>query len=452
MVAGPRTPGDTSSLATLGSCSAVGRGARRSAWTRFVTGRSLPSAGAAGDPARTHPGRLRRRLRGLDRAGAPARRRPAWLPEPIAGARAVVLLVLDGLGWDALGAHADRMPNLAAMAGGPVTTVVPSTTAAALTSITTGLAPSVHGVIGFRIAIDGDVLNVLGSQMARSKRPPDPSTCSATTRSSAGRRWWRAVRRTATGLHRGAPARRALRRLPRRVDARRAPARPRPRRRAVRVRLLPGRRRGRPRLRPPRRLLRGGAGRGRPARRRGARRAARRRRRSSSPPTTGRCTSVPTAGARSAASASSSRTARATGASATSTRRAAGQPSWPTPRPMRRARRLGVLPRRAARRRLARSRSAPVTRRRVGDVVLAAHEAVAFVDPALPREAHLVSAHGSLTRAEMLVPLVGRARGASRDDGRSGNVVESHACDFSTRPSTGLWKTRPGGRQQVVRK
>ena len=39
------------------------------------------------------------------------------------GARAVVLLVLDGLGWDALTAHADRMPTLTAMAGGPVTTV-----------------------------------------------------------------------------------------------------------------------------------------------------------------------------------------------------------------------------------------------------------------------------------------------------------------------------------------
>ena len=48
----------------------------------------------------------------------------------------------------------------------------------------------------------------------------------------------------------------------------------------------------------------------------------------------------------------------------------------------------------------------PATRRRVGDVVLAAREPVAFVDPGLPREAHLVSAHGSVTAAEMLVPLL----------------------------------------------
>jgi hypothetical protein len=51
------------------------------------------------------------------------------------------------------------------------------------------------------------------------------------------------------------------------------------------------------------------------------------------------------------------------------------------------------------------------TRRRVGDVVLAAREPVAFVDPTLPREAHLVSAHGSTTAAEMLVPLLA-GRGA----------------------------------------
>ena len=98
--------------------------------------------------------------------------RPAWMPDPVAGARAVVLLVLDGLGWDAL--HPAVTPRLCAMAGGPVTTVAPSTTAAALTSITTGLAPSVHGVIGFRIALDGDVCNVLSSHFAHRKRPPDP--------------------------------------------------------------------------------------------------------------------------------------------------------------------------------------------------------------------------------------------------------------------------------------
>jgi hypothetical protein len=99
---------------------------------------------------------------------------PSWMPSAVHDARMVVLLVLDGLGWESLRAHAARMPNLAGMAGGPLTTVVPSTTAAALTSITTGLPPSVHGVVGFRVAYEGDVLNVLTYQLAHSKRAPDP--------------------------------------------------------------------------------------------------------------------------------------------------------------------------------------------------------------------------------------------------------------------------------------
>ena len=40
-------------------------------------------------------------------------------------------------------------------------TVAPSTTSAALTSITTGLPPGEHGVVGYRVAVDNDVMNVL---------------------------------------------------------------------------------------------------------------------------------------------------------------------------------------------------------------------------------------------------------------------------------------------------
>ncbi len=103
-------------------------------------------------------------------------RRPApWLPSVVAGARATVLLVLDGLGWDALIRHPERMPELGRLEGGPITTVVPSTTPAALTSITTGLAPSRHGITGFRIRIDNAVLNAIRWQLADGKRPPEPS-------------------------------------------------------------------------------------------------------------------------------------------------------------------------------------------------------------------------------------------------------------------------------------
>ena len=85
----------------------------------------------------------------LERAAGP---RP-WLPEPLEGARQAVLLVLDGLGWEQLDERRRLAPTLSAMAGGPITTVVPSTTATALTSLTTGVAPAVHGVVGYRMKV-----------------------------------------------------------------------------------------------------------------------------------------------------------------------------------------------------------------------------------------------------------------------------------------------------------
>jgi hypothetical protein len=84
-----------------------------------------------------------------------------WMPAPVRDARQVVILVLDGLGWEQFVEHRDRMPNLAAFAGGPITTVAPSTTATALTSITTGLTPGEHGLIGYRLDVGGEILNVL---------------------------------------------------------------------------------------------------------------------------------------------------------------------------------------------------------------------------------------------------------------------------------------------------
>ena len=102
--------------------------------------------------------------------------RPAeWMPEPVAGARTTVLLVLDGLGWFAFERFPECLPELRAFAGGPVTTVVPSTTPAALTSITTGLPPSRHAVTGFRFRHDRGVLNAIRWQLADGTRAPDPA-------------------------------------------------------------------------------------------------------------------------------------------------------------------------------------------------------------------------------------------------------------------------------------
>lgn len=86
---------------------------------------------------------------------------PPWLPAGAWEADQVVLLVLDGLGWDQLEERRHLAPALSAMAGGPITSVSPSTTATALTSIATGLTPGEHGVVGYRVAVDGEVLNIL---------------------------------------------------------------------------------------------------------------------------------------------------------------------------------------------------------------------------------------------------------------------------------------------------
>jgi predicted AlkP superfamily pyrophosphatase or phosphodiesterase len=98
----------------------------------------------------------------------------AWIPETARSADAVVLLVLDGLGWSALQDHAPLMPRLAGMDGDAITTVAPSTTATALTSIATGLAPAQHGIVGYRMLVGDEVLNVL--RWSASNRGPRAGT------------------------------------------------------------------------------------------------------------------------------------------------------------------------------------------------------------------------------------------------------------------------------------
>ncbi len=95
------------------------------------------------------------------------------MPAVVADASAVVLLLLDGLGWQAVEAHRSLLPAIGSLEGGPITTVAPSTTASALTSVTTGLAPSQHGLVGFRMRVDDGVLNVLSWQSS-ARRNPDP--------------------------------------------------------------------------------------------------------------------------------------------------------------------------------------------------------------------------------------------------------------------------------------
>lgn len=102
--------------------------------------------------------------------------RPDWLPAEAWQADQVVLLALDGLGWDQLEVRRQLAPTLTAFSGGPIHTVAPSTTATALSSLALGSPPGEHGVVGYRINVQGDVLNVLRWQTsagdARNAIPP----------------------------------------------------------------------------------------------------------------------------------------------------------------------------------------------------------------------------------------------------------------------------------------
>jgi predicted AlkP superfamily pyrophosphatase or phosphodiesterase len=89
------------------------------------------------------------------------RAQPEWLPESLAGRRQLVLLVLDGLGAEQLAERRSLAPTLAGSTMATLTSVAPSTTAAALTSLATGLPPAAHGILGYRVAAGGGVLNVL---------------------------------------------------------------------------------------------------------------------------------------------------------------------------------------------------------------------------------------------------------------------------------------------------
>ena len=91
--------------------------------------------------------------------------RPHWIPGPARDAERVVLLVLDGLGWQQMQERLALVPHLASLEGGPITSVAPTTTACALTSLVVGAPPAVHGIVGYRLVVAGptgpEVMNVL---------------------------------------------------------------------------------------------------------------------------------------------------------------------------------------------------------------------------------------------------------------------------------------------------
>jgi Type I phosphodiesterase / nucleotide pyrophosphatase len=96
---------------------------------------------------------------------APALARPlADDLDPTRGARAegpIVFLLVDGLGWNAFqraleanerapGSSTSWAPSAWGEYARPITSVFPSTTTAALTTLSTGCAPATHGIVGHR--------------------------------------------------------------------------------------------------------------------------------------------------------------------------------------------------------------------------------------------------------------------------------------------------------------
>jgi Type I phosphodiesterase / nucleotide pyrophosphatase len=80
-------------------------------------------------------------------------------------AQSYVVFLVDGLGYELLRDHPDEAPFLHSLLDGqpPATVGVPSTTATSLTSFGTALPPGTHGVVGFTSRIPGteELLNAL---------------------------------------------------------------------------------------------------------------------------------------------------------------------------------------------------------------------------------------------------------------------------------------------------
>jgi len=99
--------------------------------------------------------------------GADAHREHAQAGIDLPASRRYVLLLVDGLGLDLLHAHADDAPYLWSLLAGPcsrtLTAGMPTTTATSLTSLGTGLPPGRHGVVGYTCRIPGSnrLLNAL---------------------------------------------------------------------------------------------------------------------------------------------------------------------------------------------------------------------------------------------------------------------------------------------------
>jgi hypothetical protein len=115
---------------------------------------------------------------------------PTALDVPVAPRVCVVLI--DGLGWNALRARPEDAPYLSSLLGNDhsraITSVFPTTTPIALTSLGTGLSPGEHGIVGLllRLAEDGRVVDTLANPAQVDMRALQPRPTAFERAAAAG--------------------------------------------------------------------------------------------------------------------------------------------------------------------------------------------------------------------------------------------------------------------------
>jgi hypothetical protein len=114
----------------------------------------VTSPGPAGALADVLPG-------ALAALGVPGGPDPLHLAETLSGARRIVVLLVDGLGYRLLPRAAQTAPVLAELLAGRAGTMTelcapfPSTTPVSLASLATGAQPGEHGILGFTVNVPG---------------------------------------------------------------------------------------------------------------------------------------------------------------------------------------------------------------------------------------------------------------------------------------------------------
>ena len=91
------------------------------------------------------------KLLGVPFNGLPPLQAPLW--QPLGEVKRVVLLTLDGFGWNLFKARQEMVTAVSqrALITDQLTSIFPSTTVAALSSLWTGSAPAQHGLLGLRL-------------------------------------------------------------------------------------------------------------------------------------------------------------------------------------------------------------------------------------------------------------------------------------------------------------